>query len=134
MTEKLFSPAQANAALPLVRLIVADVVQHHVRLAELVTSYQRKKREPAASQIALNEAKQELAQATSQRDACVAELTDLGVQLKDAGAGLVDFPGELDGAPVLFCWKLGEERVEYFHTETDGFAGRKLIPVPEHVA
>lgn len=133
MTVKHFSPAQANAALPLVRQIVADVVEHHGRVAALVTSYQKKKRDVAASQIVLNEAKQELASATSQRDAYVAELTDLGVLLKDAGTGLVDFPGELDGESVLFCWKLGEERVEYFHTQTDGFAGRKLIPVPEHV-
>jgi hypothetical protein len=131
---KHFSPAQANAALPLVRQIVNDVVAHHGRLAELVIAYQKKKRETGTSQIALNEAKRELAQVSTQRDDCVGELVDLGVQLKDAGQGLVDFPGELDGEPVLFCWKLGEDRVEYFHTETEGFAGRKLIPVPEHVA
>jgi len=53
--------------------------------------------------------------------------------VKDAGTGLVDFPGTLDGEPVLFCWRLGEDRVDHYHTETEGFAGRRPIPEPAHV-
>jgi hypothetical protein len=132
MTQTLFTPAQANASLVLVRPIVADLVRHQSRLVELVTAYQAKKREPDASQLALNEAKQEMASVTAQRDACVAELADVGVEMKDTATGLIDFPGELDGERVLWCWRLGEERVEYFHGETEGFAGRKPIPVPCH--
>ena len=60
------------------------------------------------------------------------ELHKLGIELKDFFTGLVDFPGELDGEPVLFCWLLGEERVEYFHTAAEGFGGRRPIPVPVH--
>ena len=129
MTEKLYSPGQANAALPLVRQIVTDIVGHQSRLVELVTEYQAKKREAGSTQIELNEARQELANVTSQRDACVAELADLGVQIKDVATGLVDFPARLDGESVLLCWRLGEDRVEFFHTETDGFGGRRPIPV-----
>jgi hypothetical protein len=132
MPEKHFSPAMANAALPLVRPIVADVVHHHARVAELVTAYQTKKRETGASQLELNAAKQELAAVTSLRDGFVAELLELGLEVKDVATGIVDFPGQLDGAPVLFCWRLGEDRVEFFHTETEGFSGRKPIPVPVH--
>ena len=132
MPEKQFSPALANAALPLVRPIVADVVHHHARLADLVSTYQKKKREVGASQLALNGARQELAAATEQRDACVAELVELGLKVKDVSTGIVDFPGELDGEPVLFCWRLGEERVEHYHAETEGFGGRRPIPVPVH--
>jgi hypothetical protein len=132
MTQPLFSPAQANAALALVRPIVADVVLHHTRIVDLVNAYQAKKREPNASQVFLNETKQEMAAVTAQRDACVAELAAVGVELKDAATGLVDFPGELDGERVLWCWRLGEERVEFFHGEAEGFEGRKPIPVPVH--
>ena len=132
MTEKLFSPGQANAALPLVRQIVLDIVGHQQRLVELVGGYQAKKKEPGVSQIVLNEAKQELQNVTIQRDACVAELADLGVQIKDVATGLIDFPAKLDGEPVLLCWRLGEARVEFFHTEVDGFGGRRPIPEPVH--
>jgi hypothetical protein len=132
MAKTLFTPSQANAALALVRPIVTDVVTHQTRLVELVTAYQAKKREPNASQVALNETKQEMASVTAQRDACVAELADVGVEMKDAATGLIDFPGELDGERVLWCWRLGEERVEFFHGESEGFDGRKPIPVPVH--
>ena len=132
MAEKRFSPSLANAALPLVRQIVTDVVLHQGRLADLVTTYQTKKREPDASQVVLNETRMEMAAVSAQRDACVAELVDLGLEVKDATTGLVDFPGELDGGRVFFCWRLGEERVEFFHSETEGFSGRRPIPVPCH--
>jgi hypothetical protein len=133
MTEKLFSAYQANAALPLVRQIVMDIVVNQTRLADLAAEYQKKKRVPDASQVALNDAMREMVVVTAQRDACVAELVDLGVEMKDATTGLVDFPADLDGERVLLCWRLGEERVEFFHTETEGFAGRKPIPVPVSV-
>jgi len=133
MAEKLFSPAQANAALPLVRQIAGDVAEHQARLADLSRAYEKKRREPDASQHELNDTRRALAAATGERDACIAELADLGVQVKDAATGLLDFPGQLDGEPVLLCWRLGEERVEYFHTASEGFAGRRPIPVPVHV-
>jgi len=28
---------------------------------------------------------------------------------------------------VLLCWKLGEERIAYWHGTDEGFRGRKLI-------
>jgi len=132
MAKTLFSPSTANAALALVRPIVSDVVVHQTRLVELVTAYQAKKREPGVSQVFLNETKQEMAAVTAQRDACVAELVAVGVEMKDVATGLIDFPGELDGERVLWCWRLGEDRVEFFHGESEGFGGRKPIPVPVH--
>jgi hypothetical protein len=29
---------------------------------------------------------------------------------------------------VLLCWKLGEDRIRYWHTVEDGFAGRQPLP------
>jgi hypothetical protein len=132
MPHKLFSPAQANAALPLVRQIAGDIAEHHARLADLTRAYEKKRREPDASQLELNETRGAIAAARSEHDACAAELSELGVEMKDAATGLVDFPGELDGEPVLFCWRLGEDRVEFFHTAAEGFGGRRPIPVPVH--
>ena len=132
MAEKLYSPAQANAALPLVRRIAEDVAAQHARIAELTRAYDKKRREPDAPQLELNETRAAAAAAKREHDACVAELAELGVQVKDGATGLLDFPGELDGERVLFCWRLGEERVEFFHGAKDGFAGRRPIPVPVH--
>jgi hypothetical protein len=46
-------------------------------------------------------------------------------------AGLVDFPGEMDGRSVYLCWRLGESAVEYWHELEAGYAGRQpLVPQP----
>lgn len=55
------------------------------------------------------------------------EVEELGVVLKDARAGLVDFYGQVDGKAVWLCWKYGEEAVTHYHGLDEGFAGRKPI-------
>jgi hypothetical protein len=50
-----------------------------------------------------------------------------GVQVKDPDTGLIDFPTEIDGEPALLCWRVGEERIEFWHTLDGGFAGRRPI-------
>lgn len=57
----------------------------------------------------------------------LAELDEIGVQLKDLHKGLLDFPCVVDGKTVLLCWKLGEKEIGYWHSEEDGFAGRKPL-------
>lgn len=57
----------------------------------------------------------------------MAEFDAIGVQVKDLEKGLLDFPCIIDGKTVLLCWKLGEKEIGYWHTEEDGFAGRKPL-------
>jgi hypothetical protein len=57
----------------------------------------------------------------------LAEIDEIGVQVKDLEQGLLDFPFVMDGKTVLLCWKLGEKEIGYWHSTEDGFAGRKLL-------
>jgi hypothetical protein len=57
----------------------------------------------------------------------LAEIDSIGVQVKDLEQGLLDFPSLMDGKPVLLCWKLGEPAIAHWHTEEEGFAGRKPL-------
>lgn len=54
----------------------------------------------------------------------VRALADEGIEVKDLGAGLVDFYGFEGGELVYLCWRVGESEVGFFHTLTAGFAGR----------
>ncbi len=54
-------------------------------------------------------------------------LVQLGVQVKDLDRGLVDFPSRIDGRPALLCWQVGEERIAFWHTPEEGFAGRRTL-------
>jgi hypothetical protein len=57
----------------------------------------------------------------------IQELEDLGVKLRDIDTGLLDFPAKRFGEVVYLCWKYGEASVEFWHTQSEGFASRKQI-------
>jgi hypothetical protein len=57
----------------------------------------------------------------------LAEIDSIGVQVKDLEEGLLDFPTVMEGQTVLLCWKLGEQAITHWHTEEEGFAGRKPL-------
>ena len=57
----------------------------------------------------------------------VEEVHGMGVLIKDLDTGLVDFPTLLSGEEVYLCWKLGEDRIEWWHAVSDGFAGRQPV-------
>jgi len=130
MADALFTPELANAALSLVRAIVADVVELEGRITAATRNYRELKVDPAKPQTELNDARRELGDLVEQRDACSAELDEMGVRLGDPARGICDFPSELDGELVYLCWEMGEQRVEYFHARDTGFAGRQPLPVP----
>ncbi len=50
-----------------------------------------------------------------------------GIVLRDPETGLVDFPAQRDGRDIFLCWRLGEDRVAYWHGPDSGFAGRKAL-------
>lgn len=69
----------------------------------------------------------DLRQAAEDLTAVLEVFTGHGVQVKDPDTGLIDFPSEIDGERVLLCWRVGEERIEFWHTLDGGFAGRRPI-------
>lgn len=50
-----------------------------------------------------------------------------GCIVKDLEVGLLDFPARIEGEDVYLCWKLGEDRIRFYHRQDEGFAGRKPI-------
>ena len=61
----------------------------------------------------------------------LAEIEAIGVQIKDMDIGLLDFPCVVDDQIVLLCWKLGEEKIGFWHGLEEGYKGRK--PVDERI-
>ena len=113
-----FTPAQANRTLPLVRRIVADILEQGTRLREL------------AARSGNARAPGEAVQAERELRALIAELQRLGCYYKDSGfdKGLVDFPATIDGRDVFLCWRSDEPELAWFHPVEQGYAGRQPIP------
>jgi hypothetical protein len=59
--------------------------------------------------------------------AFVNELVVLGCELKDADSGLIDFLSLRNGREIYLCWRLGEERINFWHDLHTGFAGRQPL-------
>jgi hypothetical protein len=57
-------------------------------------------------------------------------ITETGAQVKGWAPLLLDFPGELDGEPVLWCWLEGDADIAWYHRLDCGFAGRRPAPPP----
>jgi hypothetical protein len=130
--KKYFTVAQANATLPLIRVIVRDITEQAASFTDL-----RDRLEPILSEnyVTMSEAhREELQQVQVEieryRTRMVEyeqELNNLGVILKDHRAGLIDFPSWLESREVYLCWRLDEPEVAYWHEIDAGFAGRQRL-------
>lgn len=128
-----YTVEDANRTLPLVRRIVSDAVRDYWRWQDKVRQYedvaaQRGIEEPGELGELAERLERETEALARDIDGYIAEIRQLGVEFKGFDTGLVDFPGEVDGKPVLLCWQLGEESVQYWHEEDAGFAGRQPLP------
>ncbi len=55
------------------------------------------------------------------------QINELGVQIKDIDAGLIDFPHVRAGREVFLCWKKGEKDIAFWHELNEGFKGRQPL-------
>jgi len=137
-SRKLFTVAEANAMLPLVRAITQDIVSRANELRDRQERIERIRTGPVKSAgeahaAELGQAEVELERDQQQLLEYQAELGKLGVELKDFFTGLIDFPSRVDNRVVYLCWRLGEPAVEHWHELDAGVAGRqKLVPDCAH--
>jgi hypothetical protein len=57
----------------------------------------------------------------------LSRILETGCLIKDLEVGLLDFPSLLNNEEVYLCWKLGEDRIRFYHRQDEGFAGRKPL-------
>ena len=116
---KTFTPQEANQTLPLVRKVVADILN----LGHEIRSLSAKRSTDAQDDPQIIKLMDELEEHFE-------ELERLGCSYKDwnFAVGLVDFPCVIKGKEACLCWRSDEEELKYYHEVDSGYAGRKLIP------
>ena len=127
---KLFTLADAERTLPLVRRIVADLMTEYPRWRsavsrfELLTGGARADWGETGELVAAREA---VTVAAARINEYLKELEAIGCVFKGFDAGLVDFYSLRDDRPIFLCWRMGEARIQHWHELDSGFGGRQPI-------
>ena len=125
---KIFSVEEANALLPTARRIVERVRRAYRQLLSMREQAKRAAEGAEQGGGGFAPGGHSYVAALTELVERAGELDALGVQLKDYGRGLIDFPCMREGRVVLLCWQLGEEeRIEWWHETDAGFAGRQRL-------
>ena len=132
MAERIFTLAEARRLLPLVDRLMESLQAHKRRVNETQTLIESIRRSTGSNGQTLHTAgaRAQERQAAEHMEALrqtIRELDEMGVQVKDVDRGLVDFPAQRHGDIVLLCWLRGEPDIAWWHTKSDGFAGRQAI-------
>ncbi|MEO6446014.1 MAG: DUF2203 domain-containing protein [Gemmatimonadaceae bacterium] len=124
-----FSLEEANRMLPLVSRIVSDIIEHYrewqrtVEAFEIAATLSRSEK-PAPQAEELQHQAQRLARDIQ---GFVGEIAHLGLEFKGFELGLVDFPADIEGRQLFWCWRHGEHSVQYWHDADSGYNGRQPV-------
>ena len=132
-TIQIFTIEQARAMLPLLRLIVTDISLSHRELTERKSNLPRMlRRNEGSSRFQVYDAEiveiqEDLQNETAHLDDYVSELEQLGVILRSAHDGIVDFPAQIDDTPAFYTWQMEQPDVLEYHWADESTADRKPI-------
>jgi hypothetical protein len=115
---KVVTVDEANRMLPLVRKITADILSAGMDMKAM------------SRETMTGEHASRLELRMAQLNTYLQELEDLGCSYKDWDfkTGLVEFPGELEGKPVLLSWRSDESSVNHFHDMAEAHEKRRPLP------
>ena len=123
--ERIFTVAEAEALLPPLRTLLAEIGEAWDRVRQLNPEVQKAR--DASAFDGFTKAGVDYVEAISHLIFLIHQIKDLGVLLKDAEKGLCDFPYMRQGRVVYLCWQLGEDRIGFWHDIEAGFAGREPL-------
>lgn len=133
MAERYFNRQEAEELLPMIAGVLSEAREQKHKMDQLdydlahaaakimiLGGWLPPHRELAEKRVMREQTKQKITES-------IEHLQETGCVVKDLDEGLVDFLTVREGRDVYLCWKMGEERIGYWHGLEDGFAGRKPL-------
>ena len=131
-TLKRFTLGEANAMLPLVRSIVSDICEvfrsvtgRRTDLYRLLRKGVRKAGRIYDDEVA--ESRADLQEEYDQIWRYREELESLGVLLRQADEGWIEFPASIVGRDAFYSWRLGEEHIQFWRDADAPWSNRKAL-------
>lgn len=126
-----FTLEEARAALRLVRHTVLDLQRTQVALRAVKNELNALNRRHLNNGVVgerrirdLNREQRRLGEEAQRR---IAAITGAGAEIKGIDEGLIDFPTTIHGVLAYWCWRAGEDDIDWWHPRTSGFSGRRPI-------
>ncbi len=128
--ERIFNYEEANNLLPKLTKVMSEIREiRGVMLKIMVSKHEiaRTNGQGFSSQSEILKDITEVATSANRIRDLIEVVQELGAEVKDIDAGLVDFLYMRRGELVYLCWKLGEEKIRYWHELDSGYSGRKPL-------
>ena len=123
-----FTPARANSILPEVRSKFANILNQRERILALQSELNLTI-EQDNSHEKFFKIKTQINKSITEMYKQIQEFEEMGIMIKSFEEGLIDFPAKRFDEEVWLCWKLGEEKVRFWHKKDEGFIGRKPLSI-----
>ena len=126
-----FSREEAEALLPQISVLLRQIQQSHRELQQTEEGLHALRVKAKGNGHDLAERMMTLQKAvTAQREqlsGLVGEVEAFGCELKDLPMGLIDFLSLRNGREIYLCWRLGEDRIRFWHYLDSGLASRQPL-------
>ncbi len=127
---KIFTLAEANAALPRCRELLAHLRQSR----KAITTKQAQVDLEELTSTSAAETAAKVQSLLTDIEALAADFhkgmagfVEIGCEIKDIDKGLIDFYAMRDRQVVYLCWMHDEDEINHWHTLESGLSGRKSL-------
>ncbi len=126
-----FTREEAEALLPQITVVLLKIQEHRQAMQQAEEELGTLRAQSLNNGHHLHERIERLQKALVEQieslQTLARELRQFGCELKDPDTGLIDFLSLRGGREIYLCWRLGEERINYWHYLDTGFAGRQPL-------
>jgi hypothetical protein len=123
-----YTPDQANEILPEIKRRFSKIIDKRNQIIiiqneinSIINGYK--------SFILFFDKKKELNKIISSLYKEIEEIEEFDILIKSVDEGLLDFPSKRFNEEVWLCWKIGEEKIRFWHGKDEGFIGRKPLSI-----
>lgn len=126
-----FTLEEARAALRLIRHTVVELQRTQVELRTTKNALNALNRRHLNNGVVgerrLRDLNREQRRLGEEAQRHIAVITAAGAEIKGIDEGLIDFPTTIHGALAYWCWRAGEDEIDWWHPRTSGFSDRRPV-------
>ena len=123
-----FTPIEANSILPEVKVKFSNILMQRNSIMDLQAELNSVINQEVSHEIFFIK-KSQINKAIAKLYKDIEELEGVGILIKSFDEGLLDFPSKRFNDEIWLCWKIGEDKIKFWHGKNEGFMGRKPLSI-----